>query len=154
AYQRHVEGRMDAIDALRANRRIMADLEREREELQAALAFVDEQAQTAHARQAALDDLIARFDTCRRIRIEGAQGLRDGKPGAEIWPTLQERDRELFALASVLAPITNRPEHRGSSLPTLTALVGEDVAVSLGLLKRSLRGDLNAVRRPPSGPRT
>jgi len=41
AYQRHVEGRIDAIDAIKTNRRMIADLEREREELVAALAEVE-----------------------------------------------------------------------------------------------------------------
>jgi len=151
-YQRHVEGRVDAIDAIKANRRGIADLERERDELQAALAEVDAMAQAATAREAALAELSERFATCKRIRTEGAQALKDGRPGDELWPTLQERDRELYALASVLAPVTNRPEHRASSLQPLVSLIGDELAESFGLVKRSLRGGLTAIRRPPPGP--
>jgi len=153
-FQRHVEGRLDALNALRQNKRVIADLEREREELQAALSEVAEQAQTAQARQAAKDDLVNRFVVVKRLRVEGAQALRDGRQGAELWPTLQERDLETCALASDLHPITGLPEHRASSIPPLRSLLGEELSEVYGLVKRVASGDLVAIRRSPSPPRT
>ena len=152
-FQRHVEGRLDALDALRQNKRVIADLEREREELQAALAEVEEQAQTAQARQAAMDDLVNRFQIVSRLCIEGAQALKDGRRGDELWPTLVAHDAERFALASILHPLTGKADHRGSSLPPLRALIGEELSESYGLVKRGASGDLVAIRKPPSGPR-
>jgi hypothetical protein len=84
------------------------------------------------------------------VRREAAQALQAGREGAELRPTLFEKDRELFVLASVLAPLTRRPEHRASSLTPLRALLGDELSEVYGLVKRVSRGDLTPIRRPAS----
>src|SRR5262245_9261498 len=71
-WQERIGGLVDARGAVDQNARLIDDLRRERAEIQAALAAADEIAQPAQTREAALAELIARFETVQRVRLEGA----------------------------------------------------------------------------------
>jgi hypothetical protein len=150
---RHGQGDFDQLDAIKETRRKLADLERERAEVQAALDFVAESAQTAQAGQRATEDLENRWEVLKRLCADGAQSLKDGRQGAELWPMFEEHFAEWTALTSKLSALTNKAQYRPSSLPTRVALVGDALAEARGWVKTGASGRLIAIRQPPSPPR-